>query len=98
MNRRNFVRTLISGIATTAAVRTFPFRVFSFPQNIRRVEFVTDLNGGMSGGMRFQFSAAEIRRIFDVPPDFVLSERTRLVFKDAPIPGTAMELIPVFSL
>jgi hypothetical protein len=31
MNRRNFLRTLIGGVAAAAAVRTFPFRVFSFP-------------------------------------------------------------------
>lgn len=34
MNRRNFLSTLIGGLATAAAVRTFPFRVFSFPKEI----------------------------------------------------------------
>ena len=34
MNRRNFLSTLIGGVATAAAVRTFPFRVFSFPKEI----------------------------------------------------------------
>ena len=34
MNRRNFLSTLIGGVVTTAAVRTFPFRVFSFPKEI----------------------------------------------------------------
>jgi hypothetical protein len=31
MNRRGFLSTLIGGVTATAAVRTFPFRVFSFP-------------------------------------------------------------------
>lgn len=33
MNRRNFLG-MIGGVAATAAVRTFPFRVFSFPTEI----------------------------------------------------------------
>lgn len=35
MNRRGFLGTLIGGIAGAAAVRTFPFRVFSFPSEIK---------------------------------------------------------------
>jgi hypothetical protein len=31
MNRRGFLQTMIGGVAAAAAVRTFPFRVFSFP-------------------------------------------------------------------
>ncbi len=31
MNRRNFLRALTGGVAAAAAVRTFPFRVFSIP-------------------------------------------------------------------
>jgi len=34
MDRRGFLKTLIGGVAATAAVRTFPFRVFSFPSEI----------------------------------------------------------------
>lgn len=34
MDRRNFLRSLVGGIAATAAVRTFPFRVYSFPREI----------------------------------------------------------------
>lgn len=35
MNRRAFLQTLgIGGVATAAAVREFPFRVFSFPERI----------------------------------------------------------------
>lgn len=33
MNRRNFL-TLIGGVSAAAAVRTWPFRVYSFPTDI----------------------------------------------------------------
>jgi hypothetical protein len=42
MNRRNFLSTLIGGVATAAAVRTFPFRVFSFPSEIVKPRSVGD--------------------------------------------------------
>jgi hypothetical protein len=38
MDRRGFLATLIGGIAATAAVRTWPFRVYSFPTDIVRVD------------------------------------------------------------
>jgi len=31
MDRRNFLRAMVGGVATAAAVRTWPFRVYSFP-------------------------------------------------------------------
>lgn len=31
MNRRGFLGAMVGGIATAAAVRTWPFRVYSFP-------------------------------------------------------------------
>ena len=34
MERRNFLRLLVGGVAAVAAERTFPFRVFSFPREI----------------------------------------------------------------
>lgn len=34
MNRRKFIGTLIGGITGAAAVRTWPFRVYSFPSEI----------------------------------------------------------------
>jgi len=35
VERRSFLRAgLVGGVATAAAVRTFPFRVFSFPSRI----------------------------------------------------------------
>jgi hypothetical protein len=37
MERRNFLKQLIGGVAAVAAVRTFPFRVFSFPSEPKLV-------------------------------------------------------------
>ena len=34
MDRRGFISTLFGGVAATAAVRTWPFRVLSFPKEI----------------------------------------------------------------
>jgi hypothetical protein len=34
MNRRGFLGLLIGGVAATAAVRTWPFRVYSFPTEV----------------------------------------------------------------
>lgn len=33
-DRRSFLGALVGGVAVTAAVRTFPFRVFSFPSEV----------------------------------------------------------------
>jgi hypothetical protein len=45
MDRRNFLRAMVGGVATAAAVRSFPFRVFSFPTQIelptqKQIEFL----------------------------------------------------------
>jgi hypothetical protein len=34
MNRRNFLSLMVGGVAAAAAVRSFPFQVFSFPKEI----------------------------------------------------------------
>jgi hypothetical protein len=41
MDRRKFLGSLIGGLAASAAVRTFPFRVFSFPKEIELPEYGT---------------------------------------------------------
>ena len=38
MNRRAFIGSLVGGVATAAAVRTWPFRVYSFPTEIFSME------------------------------------------------------------
>jgi hypothetical protein len=35
MDRRSFFCSMIGGVATAAAVRTWPFRVYSFPSELR---------------------------------------------------------------
>jgi hypothetical protein len=37
MNRRAFLGTVVGGVAAGAAIRTFPFRVYSFPTDIKVV-------------------------------------------------------------
>jgi hypothetical protein len=44
MNRRSFLRSLVGGVAAAAAVRTFPFRVFSFPSEVVPARFPVWLN------------------------------------------------------
>jgi hypothetical protein len=80
MNRRNFVQTLVGGIATAAAVRTFPFRVFSFPRQIRLEtpegilqQINRDLECASASEIREFFTALELCRLFQVPPALVLS-------------------------
>jgi len=34
MERRGFLKLMVGGVAAAAAVRTYPFRVFSFPKEI----------------------------------------------------------------
>jgi hypothetical protein len=40
MNRRNFLGTLIGGVAAAAAVRTWPFRVYSFPTELTHGDII----------------------------------------------------------
>ena len=44
MNRRAFLGNLIGGVATAAAVRTWPFRVFSFPTEVKPVKLDLGFN------------------------------------------------------
>ena len=37
MNRRFFLTSLIGGVAASAAVRTWPFRVYSFPSEVKEL-------------------------------------------------------------
>lgn len=48
MNRRSFLKGLIGGVATAAAARTFPFRVFSFPTEIAKPTKPTAVTLGMT--------------------------------------------------
>jgi hypothetical protein len=46
MNRRGFLHSLVGGIAATAAVRTWPFRVYSFPSEIQLPTIATSTATG----------------------------------------------------
>jgi hypothetical protein len=46
MNRRSFLGTLVGGVAASAAVRTWPFRVYSFPSEIKTAQHVWFGPGG----------------------------------------------------
>lgn len=49
LNRRGFLQALVGGVATAAAVRTFPFRVFSFPTAVAKpVAYATYIMGAQS--------------------------------------------------
>jgi hypothetical protein len=41
MDRRKFFGLMVGGLATAAAARTFPFRVFSFPKEISRPSWIS---------------------------------------------------------
>lgn len=47
-DRRSFLCTLVGGVAATAAVRTWPFRVFSFPSEIARPRVIWKALGARS--------------------------------------------------
>jgi hypothetical protein len=44
MDRRGFLRSLVGGVAVGAAVRTWPFRVYSFPSQIKSSSFIVSSN------------------------------------------------------
>lgn len=52
MDRRNFLRTLIGGVAAGAAVRTFPFRVYSFPSRLTIPTEIEDFRYALHDAMR----------------------------------------------
>jgi hypothetical protein len=65
VDRRQCVEVLIVGAATAAAVRTFPFRVFSFPKEIV-----------MPSDTRVWFAKTSPYRIYRDPSGRLLSEST----------------------
>jgi len=49
ISRRSFLHNMIGGVAAAAAVRQFPFRVYSFPSEIKLIkpEFPSLASGGL---------------------------------------------------
>jgi hypothetical protein len=74
MDRRNFLRTLVGGIAAGAAVRTFPFRVFSFPTEIKRWWWTTPNITCDYACTSVAIQALELENIHEQIPDLILSE------------------------
>ena len=60
MERRSFLKTLLGGVAASAAVRTWPFRVYSFPSEIKTPDmaFIYDFDLELVGlhGIRYHQS------------------------------------------
>ena len=80
MNRRNFLGLMVGGVAAAAAVRTFPFRVFSFP-NEPKLWIGTDY--GFSGCSSMRLSSLinlTLERVSDqinenlIPSDTLISQ------------------------
>ena len=70
MNRRNFLG-LLGGVAACAAVRTWPFRVYSFPQEI----VAPEIGGWVSYRIGFTVS---------LPPPGLTVETIRAIFCSRP--------------
>lgn len=51
--RRGFLGSLIGGVAVSAAVRSWPFRVFSFPNEIKLANKLWWPGKGMPTALRF---------------------------------------------
>ena len=90
MNRRGFLTSLIGGIAVGAAIRTFPFRVFSFPQEIQIVKtpLEDELNAIIlkyyNPAIKKQFEAASVlwESLYPEPKLFPVSGRElQMVFR-----------------
>lgn len=64
MNRRNFLGTLIGGVAAAAAVRTWPFRVYSFPGDIGEPDLFDATRSYRSYWMSFMFMPP-------IPPELI---------------------------
>jgi hypothetical protein len=78
MDRRKFLNSLISGIAASAAVRTFPFRVYSFPKEIVQLPLRIDdirfyntyeLDGGLGRRHIVEMRINDKVRLFETERD-----------------------------
>ena len=69
MDRRKFLSSLIGGVAATAAVRTFPFRVYSFPAKIA-APASTIMSGHFIAGDRDPVEVAVYRSPIGAGTDF----------------------------
>jgi hypothetical protein len=62
VNRRKFLSTLIGGVAAAAAVRTFPFRVYSFPTELTPAPRIfAAVDWGFEPGMYLSIAGLDYR-------------------------------------
>lgn len=82
MNRRNFFRQMIGGVAAAAAVRTWPFRVYSFPSELRilnpivRATTATNYFSGCTPSYIARIQALELENLAEEIPDLIRNEST----------------------
>jgi len=83
MDRRKFLSALIGGVAATAAVRSFPFRVFSFPKEVK-------LANVYSSEIFYFDSATGLLSSPD--PSFIINAGDFLVHPGKFVPGQEVEI------
>src|SRR5271154_4415017 len=79
MDRRAFLGRIVGGVATAAAVRTWPFRVFSFPSEVKPW-FVA--NWGFDEPNAYYCTGEQAEAWNAVMADFLSRENQELRFYD----------------
>jgi hypothetical protein len=77
MDRRNFLRSMIGGVVAGTAVRTWPFRVFSFPSEIEIAPTIEIAR--LTRGSFAQLLAPGLRNLF--VNYFDLPQRVKPIFE-----------------
>jgi hypothetical protein len=73
MDRRSFLRSMIGGVAAATAVRTFPFRVFSFPSEIEIPKLLLSPGDVVTFGGVFQVNPVT-RKEVPILKNFVITD------------------------
>lgn len=75
MERRNFLKLIVGGVAAGAAVRTWPFRVFSFPTEPKLIIPTYGADGGLPISLnRMDYLVMEEWRRANIPAMFELDD------------------------
>jgi hypothetical protein len=74
MERRDFLRAMLGGVAVAAAVRTFPFRVYSFPSQVQiiRPDEAQEIISGLFREFQVVGWKGAADRLYKVHPDVPL--------------------------
>jgi hypothetical protein len=90
MNRRELLGSLVGGIVLSVAVRTFPFRVFSFPENPHIpknfYQMQEDIRNSIADG------STGIDVIFERPVSEEYMSKRRILWREAMPPISKFEL------